>query len=609
MLKKLSIHGFALIESCELELQRGLNVLTGETGVGKSIVIKALGLVVGNQAPPDAVRHGFAQCHITAQFILADGEREAITQLLELEPSRHNVVRSAETCIELKRVLYAHQRSQCFFQGKRVTRRFQQKVGLLLLDIFGQHQNQKLMLPEYHASFIDALIKPSSVLENVVAAYRTWQTVYHQLLSYLHSVGEKAIHADLWQFQIQNLSKLDPSESDYQALRLELDQFKKELRWRDPLTQIAQLLDSDESGYQLRQATDKIKSAVRQIVARSSQNNSETECPPWVTQLERHTEQVEQGLSALFATVQDFPAATVSQKRADEIQERLFQYHDALRTFRLKSAAELASHHHDLKAALASLEGHESQCRTLCQELQSSLDALRKSTQILSEQRRLKAAELEQRVAVELATLGIPDAHFQIRLEPTPHLPSSALAGHPALPQCLRDEMKAHEEWARQLSESGAERMEFYFSANPGEPLKRLTSIASGGELSRILLAIQSTLASGQTYVLVFDEVDAGVSGRIADQVGRKLKHLGQKNQVLCVTHLPQVAVYADHHLYAEKHVTGGRTRTRFRTLSQPERRHEIARLVSGSRVARSGLQHANTLLHRVNKASRNVRP
>lgn len=565
MLRELRIRNLAVIESLTVPFGPGLNVLTGETGAGKSIMVDALALLLGERAQPgEAIRTGADTALIEAVFHLP--RKSPVAALL-----RAHGLPAEDGELIVRRELVRGGRGRAFLNDGNATLALLERLGEALVEIHGQHEHQALLRPSRHLDLLDAFGGLAILREKLRQRYEEWQALARELEGLTAGAREHAARAELYRAQVAELdaARLRPGEEG--ALREE----------RRRLQNVERLAAGADAAY--RQLYEDPAAAAERLGAAAGLLRElaklDGELRPAVEALDVAAVQVDEAVRALRryrdALVFDPERLEAIERRLDEIG-RLKRKHgvetvEALGAVRERMAAELehAAHGGERAAELAErLEKLRAEVATRAGDLSG---------------RRAQAAErLAALVEAELEALGIDKPVFRVRLWREPAGPGELAAGP--------------EGW--RVGPRGIDQAEFLFSPNPGEDPRPLGRIASGGELSRTMLAMKVILAASDAVpVLIFDEVDAGIGGKTADIVGRKLRQVARARQVLCITHLPQIACYADHHLLAEKRVEGDRTLTSVTVLDREQRVREVARMLGGESVTETSLRHAEELI------------
>lgn len=554
MLTSISIKNLAIVEKLELDLSTGMSALTGETGAGKSILIDALGLALGNKADKGMVRNGNSRAEINAIFDISENH-EALDWLKQHE------LDDGHECI-LRRIVTTENRSKAFINGTPTTLKLLQSLGNFLVEIHGQHAHQRLLNSGFQLTSLDQFAGHHELLENTAAAFTRWQTTRQQYQQLLSDEQDRASRLDLLKFQFQELQQLNLQPGETQQLENDF----KTLSNADKLIQgcyaiSSQLYDNDNAIHNMVSGMQKQLTELSQLDARLSGN---------IELLESALINIQECSDELrhFADTLDTDNHTLN-----EIESRLQTIYDISRKYRL-DAEELCQKTADIEIELDQLKNADAQIEHLQQlELEQQHHYLSAAEEL--HQSRIKAARKLTASTIELLKkLAMPEVRFEIAIDQLP---------------------------VEKASRSGLDKVEYLVSANPGQPVASLKKVASGGELSRISLAIQvATMNNINVPTLIFDEVDVGIGGGTAEIVGKLLRKLGSNQQVLCVTHLPQVAAQAHQHLNVAKTQTHESTTTTIGLLGKDERVQEIARMLGGVELTDQTMAHAREMLETV---------
>ncbi|MCK0163243.1 DNA repair protein RecN [Marinobacter sp. S6332] len=550
MLTQLTVSNYAIAERVELQFNKGMTALTGETGAGKSIVLDALGLAMGGRADAGAVRHGAKRADITATFDVA-GIPEAF-QWLE----RHELDDDSD-CI-LRRVISKDGRSRAYINGQPCPLAHLKDLGGLLMDIHSQHQHQSLLRKETHRKLIDEFSGAETLASQTREAWKVWSQIRTKLTERQQNAEESEAKLQLLRYQVEELDRLALESGEQE----QLEQEQAHLNQADAILhnshQAALLCTEDETS-----AAGLVRQALQQL------EQLPVEVPALADTIQMLNEaqiQISEAGDNLRHFVDDYEA---DPARLSEVDDRLSAIYQMARKHRI-NPEELPEFHKRQSAELAELDGGEGSLEKLEEELESHRDRFNQLADKLSEMRAKAAGELDQRIAGELAQLSMPSVQFVTHLsrnnqdEPAPH---------------------------------GLEEIEFLVSANPGQPARPLAKVASGGELSRISLAIQVVVAqTSTTPTLIFDEVDVGIGGGTAEVVGKLLRSLGANGQVICVTHLPQVAAQCHQHLFVSKFTQQDATFSKIESLDDQGRISEVARMLGGVDMTEHTLAHATEM-------------
>ncbi|HEB66565.1 MAG TPA: DNA repair protein RecN [Gammaproteobacteria bacterium] len=559
MLTHIHIWNFAIVERLDLPLEGGLTVLTGETGAGKSILLDALGLALGDRADTGVIRHGAEKAEISVTFSTHDApEAEAWLQAHELD--------SAGECI-IRRVIAANGPSKAFINGKPAPAASLRELGEMLVDLHGQHEHQSLLRREAQRQLLDDFAGHGSLLGELAEAFSDWRDKQAELDRLRQAASERDDRLELLRYQVRELEELNLAEGELAELEAEHRRLANASSLLETGQRVLMTLDGDDPA------------CAASLLATGLHDVGEM----------RETD-------AQLAGVVDLLDSAVIQAR--EAASELRHYLDGLELDperlawleqRLAAITDLARKHHcapeelpallpRLQAELAELEQAEVRAGNLQAEVDAALAAYRKLAEKLGKGRRRAAKKLGEAVTESMQTLGMEGGRFEVAVEP---LESDTPVA------------------------TGLERIEFRVSANPGQPVRPLAKVASGGELSRISLAIQViTARDSRIPTLIFDEVDVGIGGRVAEIVGQLLRTLGEQRQVICVTHLPQVAALGHHHLQVSKTAEQDRTHSRIQILDTEERVDELARMLGGIEITEQTLSHAREMIERAGTPS-----
>ena len=550
MLTELTVSNYAIAEKVELNFNKGMTALTGETGAGKSIVLDALGLAMGGRADAGTVRHGAKRADITASFDISRiPEARQWLEAHELDDPDH--------CI-LRRTISKEGRSRAFINGQPCPLSQLKELGGMLMDIHSQHQHQSLLRKETHRKLLDEFAGAEALLEQTRAAWKTWHQTRQKLEQRRQNADEAEARIQLLRYQVEELDRLALEAGEQEALEREQEQLAQADTVLHGSHQAAMLCTEDETSAAglIRQALQQLEQLPVEVPALSDtlQMLSEAEI------------QISEAGDNLRRFVDDYEA---DPARLAEVEERLSAIYQMARKHRI-TPEQLPEFHQSLTDELTELDGGEGSLERLEAELAEQRASFNELAHQLTEKRQQAAADLDQRIAEELAQLSMPSVQFVTHLnrntgdEPAPH---------------------------------GLEDIEFLVSANPGQPARPLAKVASGGELSRISLAIQVVVAqTSTTPTLVFDEVDVGIGGGTAEVVGRLLRSLGENGQVLCVTHLAQVAAQSHQHLFVSKFTEAEATYSRIEALDDQGRIDEVARMLGGMDMTKQTMAHAKEM-------------
>lgn len=553
MLTHLHIRDFAIIDELELDLTAGMTALTGETGAGKSILADALGLALGNRADSGVVRHGRERAEISASF--------DITALAPLQTWLAEQGLDADGECVVRRLITSEGRSRGFINGQAVPMLTLQQLGEWLVDIHGQHEHQSLLRREVQRELLDDYAEHGPLLSELAACFQRWKSLSEQLTQLRAAADSRDARLDLLRYQVNELDVLAPGAGEIAQLEEEHRRLHHAQRLLDTSQQVLDQLYENDSALVsgLNQQTHELEQLLRYD-------------PRLAPPLQLMREAAIQ-LNEAAGELRDYLAGLeLDPHRLIEVEERLNALHDFARKHRVQPE-ELPALHARLSEELATLQNSGAQLENLAAEARRQQEHYRQLAQRLSKGRAAAAQALSTAVTNRLPELGMPGGCFSIVLN-----------------------ARADDDFAA----TGMEQVEFQVSANPGQPPRPLAKVASGGELSRISLAIQVvTSRCLRVPTLVFDEVDVGIGGGVAEIVGKQLRALGGSHQVLCITHLPQVAALAHQHLQVRKLSTGDGTTTTIARLGDAERYEEIARMLGGVEITKQTRAHAREMVAR----------
>lgn len=552
MLVHLSVHNYAIVEHLDLELSRGMSVITGETGAGKSIMLDALGLTLGDRADSGVVRPGADKADILATFDLADIP-EARTWLAERDLDTDG------PCI-LRRVITAEGRTRGYINGTPCPLSDLKALGELLIDIHSQHEHQSLLKSDTHRRLLDEYAGATDLARQVQLAAQRWRQTRQELERLSNSSEEQQARHQLLSYQLEELDNLGLGEDELERL----EQEHKNLTNAEALFGICrQVIDhcsESDSGNVLSALT----ASLNRLTAVHNAPKALGEAANLIASAQI---QVEEAVGELNRFLDNFDA---DPARLQQLEERLDTIYTLARKHRVHPT-ELTQLQCKLSSELGTLDASDEAIERLSEELAAYARHYQEKASELSTLRRAAADSLACAVEQEIQRLGMPGGRFNIALQAS-----------------NSDELLPH----------GLEQVELLVSANPGQPLKALAKVASGGELSRISLAIQViTAQTSRIPTLVFDEVDVGIGGPTAEIVGQLLRRLGERGQVLTVTHLPQVAAQGHHHLFVHKVRNSDATHTAVANLSKRERVEEVARMLGGIDLTKESLAHARKMV------------
>jgi DNA repair protein RecN (Recombination protein N) len=551
MLRQLSVSNYALIDQLELKLHQGLNLLSGETGSGKSIIVDALGLLLGSKASPEMVRTGAERASVTGVF--------QISQLLALIGflDSQGIESDGEELI-VKREVLREGKSRAFINQQPVTVAALKLLSRWLVDIHGQNEQQALTEVEAQLALIDDFAENQKLLEELRIVSEQLAAARSKKEALERSEKEQNRLMDLLTFQKKEIEAAQLKPGEDEALNTEHKLLANATKLFEAANEVyASLYESESS------ATHSISVAERALdsIARIDEKLAGT-----LEQLRSAHLQLED----VSLSIRDYlKRIDVSPARLEQVESRIAEIEKLRRKYG-STVTEILKFHAGISEQLRAFESRDEELQALAQQLAQLSTAYYAKAESLSERRQRAARELEKSLERELHDLAMERTRFRVAFSPL----------------------------GSEFSPTGIDLVEYLVSPNVGEELKPLAKIASGGELSRLMLALKTiTHADTEIKTLVFDEVDSGIGGRTAEVLGRKLKSLSLKNQIVCVTHLPQIASFADHHYFIEKIETKGRTVTRVEHLAEEDRINELARMLSGAKITEAVKKHARELL------------
>ena len=552
MLLSININNYTLVESLEIEFSKGTTAITGETGAGKSLVLDALGMALGDRADSDTIRHGKQRAEITATFDLSSTP-EAKNWL------HSNDLDADDQCI-LRRLYTTEGRSRGYINGQSCTMQQLQTLGDMLTDIHSQHEHQSLLRRETHRRLLDEYANTTELATEVAASYQQWNSANKQLNNLLEHADELTARKDLLTFQVQELQQLGLENNELGNLEKEQQTLANADQILQDSHSLLAVCDQDES-FNIREGLNRALTILSGLKHRPEALGNAEEL------LQSSMIQVEEAIHEISNHIDRFEA---DPQRLQQVEERLSAIFQLSRKHRV-NGDQLAETLETLEAELQALKGGGESIETLQEELSKLADKYSAKSAKLSKQRTKAATVMANEINQQLQLLSMEGAELVVSISPL-----------------CEGEFRA----------TGNEDIEFLIATNPGQPHKPLQKIASGGELSRVSLAIQVVAAAHSNIpTLVFDEVDVGIGGSTADIVGQLLKQLGDRGQVISVTHQPQVAAHAHHHYRASKVIETNSAESLMTPLDKQQRVEELARMLGGAKVTDQTLSHASELL------------
>ena len=549
MLKRLYIKNFTLIDELDIELHKGFSVITGETGAGKSIILGAIGLLLGQRADSKTLKQGADRCIIEAHFDLSRYDMQPFFDDNDIDFDADDTI--------VRRELTAAGKSRAFINDTPVSLSMLKELGEQLVDIHSQHQNLLLNKQDFQLSVVDILAKNQQQLEKYQQTYSLLQAATSQLQQLKDDIERNRQQQDFLQFQYEELDAARLTEGEQEELEQQSDLLTHAEDIKTALYEADHALGSEQGAVsQLKQAVNALNSISR-VLSKSD------ELTERLNTCHIELKDISEDVSRLLENT-DFDPAEL-----DTINNRLDRLYELQKKYHAESVEQLISQRDTLKQQLQNIENSdeavselEAQCRQLAAQCQQQADALTK-------QRQKAAKEIERQMLSRLVPLGMPNIRFTVSMTTCP------------------------------LGKSGQDSVSFLFSANTSTPLQPVAQVASGGEIARVMLSLKAMISGAvKLPTIIFDEIDTGVSGKIAEKMAEIMQEMGNnERQVISITHLPQIAALGSHHYRVSKEETAQGTTSRMQELSSDERIREIAQMLSGSDVTSAAIQNAKELL------------
>lgn len=563
MLRKLYVKDFALIEEVEAEFQEGLNIITGETGAGKSILIGALSVILGERASAEIVRSGAEKAIIEAEFDIESNQK--IIEILnkaEIEISNILIIRREISIKGYNRI---------FANDTPINLNILKEIGANLVDLHGQHDHQTLLRKDNHIYALDGLTDIQNELKNFNEKIKELKHLIAEKKELLEKQKTSSQIRDFYEFQLKEIEKHSPKIGEDNELEIELKALENFEKIKETTAECYSLLyDSEISSIDLLAKSKKLIESLRDI-------------DPFFNNIYEQINQAIEIIKEISNQLRYYSDKTeYDPYRIEQIKLRLQAYQNLKKKYG-GSVESILRHRDFLINELNTLEDLEEKLKNIDDEIEIKRKEAGEIANQISHKRKIKAREFEKSAIEELKELGIPNARFEIKFREINYDGEDYLI--------VNNTKKGY-------NHNGIDDVEFYISANPGEDLKPLSKTASGGEISRIMLALKSIMAKNEKLpLLIFDEIDVGVSGRIAQKVGFAMKNLSRYHQIIAITHLPQIAALADCHILIEKRVEKERTKSVLRKLNLNERIIEVAKLLSGETISDSSIEAAKELI------------
>lgn len=558
MLQELTIENFAIISKLRLSFHQGMTALTGETGAGKSIIIDAMGLLAGGRGSSDYIRQGAQKCTLEGLFQLPrQAEFLSFMEELGIETEEQSLIIQRDMSISGKNI--------CRVNGRTVTLANLRKIGEFLVDIHGQNEHQELMQADKHLGLLDEFGNQSFKRDKKM--YQKQYDAFRQLEQQV-----KKIQANEKMF-VQRIDMLQFQQEEIEAAELQIGEEEQLIEERDKLSNYQKIVDGLAESYEALNAEG--QSSIDGVGAALGQLQG-------IAHLDSEYSDILENVQNAYYLLQDsigdisrqLDNLELDENRLEEVNHRLELIRQLKRKYG-ESIEAILAYQKEISQELADSNFSDGQMDGLLKKLTNQAHQVRELAENLHDQRVEIAKKLQKSILTELKELYMANTDFEVRFSSTDN----------------------------ELHRDGIDQVEFYITTNPGEPLKPLVKVASGGELSRVMLALKTIFSKKQGITsIVFDEVDTGVSGRVAQAIADKIYQVAQNSQVLCITHLPQVAAVANYQYYISKEVKKGRTETSVQQLSSKERVTEIARMLAGSEITDLTKKHAEELLNMAKK-------
>ncbi len=550
MLRHLYIKNFTLIDVLDIDFESGFSVITGETGAGKSIILGAIGLLLGQRADSKSIKMGAEKCIIEAHFDLSRYDMEPFFRTNDIEYEPDDTI--------IRRELTAAGKSRAFINDTPVALTLLKELGEQLVDVHSQHQNLLLQKQDFQLSVVDILAADQQLLADYQSAYRAYQATAQHLKQVQADIEANRERADFLQFQYDELSQARLVAGEQEELEQRSDTMSHSEEIKSALYTADEALQGDASGIvgQLKKAVTSLQTIERVLPEASElaerMDSSYIELKDVAAEVSRLLDKI------------DFDPAEL-----DEVNNRLDRIYELQKKYHAESIAELLQQQQQLHETLSAIENSDEAVGELQAEMECQLTLCRQKADSLTKTRQQWAKKIEQEMQQRLVPLGMPNVRFQVSVEPT------------------------------QLGANGQDRVAFLFSANTSTALQPVAQVASGGEIARVMLSLKAMISGAvKLPTIIFDEIDTGVSGRVAEQMAQIMHEMGCRDrQVISITHLPQIAALGAHHYKVYKDETSQGTTSHMQRLTTDERVREIAQMLSGSNVTAAAIENAKQLL------------
>ena len=550
MLKQLYIKNFTLIDELNIQMHPGFSVITGETGAGKSIILGAIGLLLGNRADSKSIKAGRDRCVIEAHFDLSKYDMQQFFTNNDIDEDLSDTI--------IRRELTAAGKSRAFINDTPVSLTKMRELGEQLVDIHSQHQNLLLQKEDFQLNVVDIIAQDEKQRKNYEAAYNQYKQANQKLNALKAEIEKNRENEDFLRFQFKELDEAQLQNGEQEELEQEYEMLSHSEDIKTALYQADNHLSGDDGNI-----IEKLKQASEQLANIKDVYPEVTELLERIDSSYIELKDIAQEINGLTDHVEFDPA------RLETINERLDKLNSLQQKFHVRDLGELIETYHQLKEQLSHIDHSDEDVEALEQEVTQLLEKAQKQAKELTAIRTKAAQKVEEEMKQRLIPLGIPNVRFSISLTEKP------------------------------LSHDGGDKVSFLFSANKSTPLQPVTQVASGGEIARVMLSLKAMISGAvKLPTIIFDEIDTGVSGKIAEKMAQIMVEMGNhERQVLSITHLPQIAAMGSHHYKVSKEETDKGTISRMTELSQQERVQEIAQMLSGSDVSEAALANAKELL------------
>ena len=550
MLKQLYIKNFTLIDELNIQMHPGFSVITGETGAGKSIILGAIGLLLGNRADSKSIKAGRDRCVIEAHFDLSKYDMQQFFTDNDIDEDLSDTI--------IRRELTAAGKSRAFINDTPVSLTKMRELGEQLVDIHSQHQNLLLQKEDFQLNVVDIIAQDEKQRKNYEAAYNQYKQANQKLNALKAEIEKNRENEDFLRFQFKELDEAQLQNGEQEELEQEYEMLSHSEDIKTALYQADNHLSGDDGNI-----IERLKQASEQLANIKDVYPEVTELLERIDSSYIELKDIAQEVNGLTDHVEFDPA------RLETINERLDKLNSLQQKFHVRDLGELIENYHQLKEQLSHIDHSDEDVEALEQEVAQLLEKAQKQAKELTAIRTKAAQKVEEEMKQRLIPLGIPNVRFSISLTEKP------------------------------LSHDGGDKVSFLFSANKSTPLQPVTQVASGGEIARVMLSLKAMISGAvKLPTIIFDEIDTGVSGKIAEKMAQIMVEMGNhERQVLSITHLPQIAAMGSHHYKVSKEETDEGTISRMTELSQQERIQEIAQMLSGSDVSEAALANAKELL------------